>query len=81
MAGKNPPPIRVTLNTIRQNIDNGFDSVDQRLTALERSDAANSMKIRDLEIQMRAARGESHVDIASSFGLHPSRISQIVNGR
>ncbi|HFQ5059253.1 TPA: hypothetical protein ACGU7J_004747 [Vibrio vulnificus] len=80
MAGKNKAPVGVVLNTIRQNIDQGFATVDERLTALEKSDAANSMRIRDLEIQMRAAKGESHVSIAAYYGLTPSRISQIVNG-
>ncbi|MBL4745796.1 MAG: hypothetical protein JKY08_05460 [Flavobacteriaceae bacterium] len=80
MAGKKQVPIRATLTTIRNNIDQGFSDVDNRLNALERSDAVNSMRIRDLEIQMRAAKGVSHVDIARDVDLTPGRISQIVRG-
>lgn len=72
-------PLSATLNSLQSTIKEGFSDLGNRVAALEKSDADTNMRIRDLEIKMRAAKGESHVSIAQSVDLHPSRISQIVN--
>lgn len=68
-----------TINTIKKDINAGFSELLARVEALEASDARNSMDIRDLQIQMRARRGDKQRDIARDFGLGESRVSQIVN--
>lgn len=67
-----------TINDIKRNINSGLDELTRRVDALEASDAYNSMAIRNIQIQIRAHRGEKQTDIANYYGLSEGRISQIV---
>lgn len=76
---KKPTDLSNTINNIKKDINSGFTELLSRVEALEASDTQHSMAIRDLQIQMRAARGDKRMDIAKDFGLSEGRISQIVN--
>ena len=67
-----------TINTIKKDISSGFDEVLRRIEVLEKSDACNSMEIRNLKIQMRAQRGDKQKDIARDYGLTGARVNQII---
>jgi len=79
--GQKPGDLSDTINTIKRSIDDGFDELVSRVSALEASDKVNSMDIRNLQIQMRSARGDKQADIARAFDLSEGRVSQIINER
>lgn len=79
--GQKPGDLSNTINNIKKSIDDGFDELVSRVSALEASDKVNSMDIRNLQIQMRAARGDKQADIARTFDLSEGRVSQIINER
>lgn len=67
-----------TINSIKKELNSGFDEVLKRIDTLEKSDACNSMDIRNLKIQMRAQRGDKQKDIAQDYGISGARVNQII---
>jgi len=72
-------PTHLFVATHKQNME---DMVAKNRQA--RGERAGACKLRDqeiIDIRARASRGESQKSIAMSFGLNPSHVSRIVNGK
>lgn len=66
------------INNIKKDINNGFSTLEKRVSALEASDKVNSIEIRDIKIKLAHLSGTKQIDIANLYDITPSRVNQII---